>query len=214
MTTPELMTRAEWMALVDDELHANLAGWGIALTPKSGGFWFLRHGRTAANHKGVIQGHADIPLDEVGRAQATAAGRLLRGAGIARVISSDLKRTRETARLAALEFGITETAVDPGLRERHFGALEGLVTPAEAWLSKASDVETLRSFATRTIAGITAAAAEPGALVCGHGGNLRILSAATGLRFGLEHYENGVPLRFELSDGRWRVHRLGTQQAA
>jgi broad specificity phosphatase PhoE len=208
MTADETKSRGDWMSVVDDDLHGGWPGWNIALKPKSGGFWFLRHGRTASNHKGVIQGHADIPLDEVGRAQAVAAGRLLRGAGITRVISSDLSRSRETARLAALELGIAETAVDPGLRERHFGSLEGAVTPAEAWMSRAEDVETLQRFAARTIAGIVMAASEPGMLISAHGGNLRILSAATGLRFDTGHYENGVPLRFDLARGVWTVRRV------
>jgi len=202
------VSRADWMSVVDDELHRGWPNWNIALAPRSGGFWFLRHGRTAANHKGVIQGHADVPLDEVGRAQASAAGKLLRGAGVTRVISSDLSRSRETARLAGLELGIVETAIDPGLRERHFGSLEGTVSPAEAWMAQEGGVEPLQRFAARTIAGIVAAAAEPGMLVSAHGGNLRILSAATGLRFDTGHYENGVPLRFDLVDGMWSVRRI------
>ena len=33
-------------------------------------FWFLRHGETDWNARNLSQGRADIPLNEVGRAEA------------------------------------------------------------------------------------------------------------------------------------------------
>ena len=55
----------------------------------------VRHGRTATNAAGRIQGRVDQPLDDVGRAQATALAGLVGGA--ARVVSSPLRRAVDTA---------------------------------------------------------------------------------------------------------------------
>src|SRR5690554_1714781 len=90
-------------------------------------FLFLRHGRTSANHLGIVQGQKDVPLDEVGRAQAQAAAGKLREAGIRprRIIASDLSRAAETARILAGGLGMKVETYDPALRERHFGQLQG-----------------------------------------------------------------------------------------
>lgn len=54
-----------------------------------------RHGRTATNAAGRIQGRVDPPLDDIGRAQAAA---LAAAVGTpARVLTSPLRRARETA---------------------------------------------------------------------------------------------------------------------
>ena len=55
-----------------------------------------RHGRTATNAAGRIQGHVDTPLDGVGRAQAAAMAAAV-GPRIARAVSSPLRRALQTA---------------------------------------------------------------------------------------------------------------------
>ncbi|PSP51593.1 hypothetical protein BRC67_07265 [Halobacteriales archaeon QH_3_68_24] len=60
---------------------------------------FVRHGETTWNRESRIQGWASTPLTGRGRDQARATGRLLRAAGVDRVVASDLQRARETARL-------------------------------------------------------------------------------------------------------------------
>lgn len=55
----------------------------------------VRHGRTAANAAGLLQGRADHPLDEVGQAQAARIAVAL--GDVDRVVSSPLLRARETA---------------------------------------------------------------------------------------------------------------------
>lgn len=59
--------------------------------------FIVRHGRTEANAHGLLLGRADPGLDELGRRQAAALARALPGE--ARVISSPLRRCRETATL-------------------------------------------------------------------------------------------------------------------
>jgi 2,3-bisphosphoglycerate-dependent phosphoglycerate mutase len=58
----------------------------------------IRHGRTEANATGVLAGRTPgVALDEVGRATTEALSERLAGVNIARVVSSPLERTRETA---------------------------------------------------------------------------------------------------------------------
>jgi probable phosphoglycerate mutase len=85
----------------------------------------LRHGQTAFNATQRIQGHLDIGLDDTGRWQAARAGAALADAGLASVHASDLARARDTAAAVAAACGLP-LAVHTELRERHFGAFEGL----------------------------------------------------------------------------------------
>jgi probable phosphoglycerate mutase len=88
----------------------------------------LRHGRTAWNASGRVQGHADVGLDEVGRGQARAVAAALAALGPARVWSSDLARARETAAVVADRLGLA-VELDKRLREYDVGARQGLTVP-------------------------------------------------------------------------------------
>jgi len=87
-----------------------------------------RHGRTQYNLEGRFQGQIDIPLDEVGRAQADTAATHLALEEPAAIISSDLSRARETAEALAERVGL-EVELDEGLREIDAGKWEGLTRP-------------------------------------------------------------------------------------
>lgn len=84
----------------------------------------LRHGLTDWNDGGRFQGHADVPLNDVGRAQAQAAAEQLVGAGITTVFSSDLSRASETAAIIGDRHGLTPHG-DPRLREVNVGSWAG-----------------------------------------------------------------------------------------
>lgn len=90
-----------------------------------------RHGRTAWNLAGRVQGTSDIELDEVGRQQAREAATRLAELGPTRIISSDLARARDTAHALGEQVGV-RVELDERFREIHFGAREGLTWP-EAW---------------------------------------------------------------------------------
>jgi glucosyl-3-phosphoglycerate phosphatase len=80
----------------------------------------LRHGRTAWNDTGRAQGHADVPLDEVGEAQAKAVAPVLAALSPVAVWSSDLARAAGTADVVAAEAGL-EPVLDARLREFDIG---------------------------------------------------------------------------------------------
>ncbi|MFL6090433.1 MAG: histidine phosphatase family protein [Aeromicrobium sp.] len=90
-----------------------------------------RHGRTAWNLAGRVQGQTDVPLDEVGREQARDAAARLASLRPTHIVSSDLSRARDTAEELGRLAGVA-VATDDRLRERSFGVREGL-TMTEAW---------------------------------------------------------------------------------
>lgn len=85
----------------------------------------LRHGRTAWNAQARFQGQLDIPLDDVGQAQAEQAGDLLARLRPDVLVSSDLDRAARTADALARRTGLPVTR-DERLRESRFGAWQGL----------------------------------------------------------------------------------------
>lgn len=100
-----------------------------ARTKKSGNRYFmLRHGEAEHNAKDILNGR-DLNrygLTDAGRAQAEAAGQKLKSASVTKIYSSPLRRTLETAKIAARALGIPEEAivVDDRLREFNFGDWE------------------------------------------------------------------------------------------
>ncbi len=103
----------------------------------------IRHGETDWNAEHRIQGHLDIPLNDVGLEQAEALGRRFRGVDIDVLISSDLCRAMQTA---APISAVSELPVmgEARLRERNLGVLQGK-TREEAQQSAAEDFEAFRS---------------------------------------------------------------------
>ncbi|KAA3461292.1 phosphoglycerate mutase-like protein 4 isoform X1 [Gossypium australe] len=82
----------------------------------------VRHGETAWNATGRIQGHMDVELNEVGRQQAASlAERLSRVPEISAIYSSDLKRALETAETIVAtcgKFELFDTGLDKGRMHR------------------------------------------------------------------------------------------------
>lgn len=162
----------------------------------------IRHGETAWNAERRLQGHIDIALNLEGERQAAALAGALAGERFAAVVSSDLQRAHQTALAVAGVHGIA-VKTDPALRERCYGAFEGLLYaeieeryPAQfaAWQARDVDstvpdgerrAETFRQFYQRSIDGILAwAGRHPGGAlaVVAHGGVLECAyRAALGL---------------------------------
>ncbi|GAA2986947.1 bifunctional RNase H/acid phosphatase [Streptomyces fulvorobeus] len=104
-------------------------GWGVApdLGPPAT-FVLLRHGETVLTPEKRFSGSGgtDPKLSAVGRGQADDAARAFADRGtIQEIVSSPLRRCRETAAAVAGRLGL-DVSVDHGLRETDFGVWEGL----------------------------------------------------------------------------------------
>jgi phosphoserine phosphatase len=151
----------------------------------------VRHGETDWNAERRFQGHADPPLNDVGRRQARALADELAGERIDAVYTSDLARARETAAILAEPRGIRVVAL-PELREIDVGEWQGLTWPdiegrfpdgALAWRERGhgwESGETYEQLAERVVPAlrrIAVAHPEGRAVVVGHGGTIRATRA-------------------------------------
>ena len=87
--------------------------------------YVFRHGETDWNREMRWQGHRDIPLNGTGRQQAFNLIGPLQSLRPTHIISSDLVRALETAKMVATALGCSLTS-HAGFRELGFGEAEGL----------------------------------------------------------------------------------------
>src|SRR3982751_4036515 len=85
----------------------------------------IRHGETDWNRELRFQGHIDVPLNDMGHEQARRLGWRRADEPVQQIVSSDLMRAQQTAAPAARQLGL-EVLTSAGLREQHFGAVEGM----------------------------------------------------------------------------------------
>jgi broad specificity phosphatase PhoE len=147
--------------------------------------WLVRHGETEWSRDGRHTGVTEIPLTDLGRAQATALGTRLAGHRFALVLTSPRTRATESAQLAG--FGDVAIA-DSDLAEWDYGALEGRRTvEIEAdypgwtiWNGPwpgGEAIELVSARADRVVARCLAPDVAGDALLFGHGHMLRVLAA-------------------------------------
>lgn len=185
-----------------------------------------RHGQTTWNAENRFQGQTDIPLSEVGIAQAERAARMLAALKPAQIFASDLSRAASTAAALARVAGLP-VSLDKDLRERSGGAWEGL-TGEEIWQRwpeerkawNPPDGETTAAVAGRVCGALRRIADGLGdgqlAVIASHGAAIRL-----GLEsfLGLDEHHSGVlgPLSncswslLEQNHGKWRLaeHNAG-----
>ena len=154
----------------------------------------VRHGETAWNVEGRVQGHLDIPLNATGRWQVARLAAALVDEGIAAIYSSDLSRAVQTAQALGEALSLP-VVTDPRLRERSFGVFQALTLaevqarwPADArrWTQRDPDFapeagESLTAVSARCIGAVTALAqAHAGRTIAviTHGGVLDCLYRA------------------------------------
>jgi len=112
-----------------DPAETPQVGWGSA--PDLGApatFLLLRHGETALTPEKRFSGSGggDPELSATGRRQAACAAEAFAARGtVQEIVSSPLRRCRETAEAVAGRLGL-EVRVEDGLRETDFGLWEGL----------------------------------------------------------------------------------------
>ena len=185
----------------------------------------VRHGETAWNAEGRVQGQLDVPLSEVGLAQARAVAAALQGEQFSVIYSSDLQRVTQTAEPSARMLGLP-VRLDPRLRERHYGMFQTL-TYAEVKIKHPEDYarfkakdpdydfrtgESLRAFSARSIecvADLAARHAGESILVFTHGGVLEMARRfATGASLStVREFEipNCALNRMTISGAEWTV---------
>lgn len=175
----------------------------------------MRHAETEWNVQGLLQGHGDAPLTELGRREASEAARLLEAEGLQRIVASDLGRARDTAGIVGKRLGL-EVALDRSWRELDVGPqLVGQPSAAVASLSgyerrpswRFPGGESLDDLRARVRQALRRLDADPRAtLVVTHGGPIRVLLAeAAGLKPDrvLEQVVPRAPVvRFAWHDGR------------
>jgi probable phosphoglycerate mutase len=101
--------------------------------------YLIRHGQTDWNVQRKMQGHTNIPLNELGRHQARSIQDFFLKNPVEKVFSSDLDRAFQTAEIATNSKSIIKLE---GLREVNLGSIEGSTEAeivalhgAEAWQS-------------------------------------------------------------------------------
>jgi len=103
-----------------------------------------RHGETDWNRSGILQGWFDVPINEQGRRQARQLAATFADAGFTAVWTSPLVRARETAEIVATVLRLPPPSCHEGLRERHFGAIQGIPKSELAELNPAMLEQILR----------------------------------------------------------------------
>lgn len=164
---------------------------------------FVRHGETAYNAEGRLQGQRDVPLDALGREQASAIGgklaklvpeQLARLDAAGEFYASPLGRARETMERARAAIGFAPKAyrLEPLLKELTFGDWEGLTWPeikardpagvaareADKWSFRPPRGESYAMLAERVRPWLAARQAD--CFVVSHGGVARAFMALIG----------------------------------
>ncbi|HXZ00827.1 MAG TPA: histidine phosphatase family protein [Stellaceae bacterium] len=87
---------------------------------------FVRHGESLNNRLGLVTGKSDPPLTDSGRRQAQSLRAMLVSGSVDLVISSTLRRARETMAIALASVPALKTSpyFDPRVNERSLGELE------------------------------------------------------------------------------------------
>lgn len=155
-------------------------------------YFLMRHGESEAMLADLVVSSPEIGchrygLSPQGKEQARVSA-LQSGLGAdTRILCSDFVRARETAQIAAEVLGCPPPVLEPALRERHFGQLEGTSAASyqQVWQQDALDpdsppfgVESARQVTRRLSQLVEQLESAGGAqtfLLVGHGDPLRFL---------------------------------------
>ncbi|PJE63060.1 hypothetical protein COU88_01580 [Candidatus Roizmanbacteria bacterium CG10_big_fil_rev_8_21_14_0_10_39_6] len=158
-------------------------------------FYFVRHGETVWNVQKRIQGHRDIRLNATGRARAHETGKKLLSTvnRIHTIISSDLQRSAQTARIIARYYNVPVTYTS-ALRERDFGSFAGKTYKqlTQSTFVFHPHIETEQKLHTRVMEYVEATAKKwvgKNILFVTHGGVLRSLLTAMQMLTAQDHHK-------------------------
>jgi broad specificity phosphatase PhoE len=176
----------------------------------SGEFYFIRHGETDWNKRGILMGQMDIPLNATGESQALVASKILEKYSLGKVFASPLQRAYRTAQVVTNNAGQTIELLN-GLKERGFPSgmlhddLEHITSDnvpesAEKWAEFSLRVLTSLDY-------ILAKNHELPPLIVAHGGVLVAICKA--LQVEMPTLQNCQPMRFwQNNSGTWNVAAL------
>ncbi len=188
-------------------------------------FILIRHGQTEWNRVERFRGHADLPLNETGMAQAKQIAARLAGEKIAALYSSPLRRALQTAQPMS-DGNHLEIQKHDGLLDIDFGALEGMTIEdarqafpevIDKWLTAPGHVKFPKGDSFRTLRGRIETMLDD--LVAKHEGEMVALvshkvvcGALLCLVLGLSgdglwriQQDNACLNRFEKREGGWLV---------
>lgn len=156
--------------------------------------YVARHGQTDYNQQKKFYGSSDVPLNANGRKDAAKLADKFEALPLELIVTSDLKRARQTARTIIATHPESDSQLSSKLEESHFGAWEGLnadeiqATFPEDWQNWLDDPfhvsptngENFQDFNTRVLAGLknilSDAASNDHVLLVAHLGVLRVIN--------------------------------------
>jgi probable phosphoglycerate mutase len=150
----------------------------------------IRHGESLANAQGRLSGWQNVALTQKGRYQAAESGKLLADHKCVSVISSDLIRAQETAKIAMREWSILtgmdspEIKVLGSFRERRMGAIQGHLKKnlrranrlwmLKTWKRAPINGESFHQLAERVLPSLINV--PPQSFIFAHGGVIRMIA--------------------------------------
>jgi probable phosphoglycerate mutase len=173
----------------------------------------IRHGSTAWNKEGRMQGSTDIPLDEDGRIQAQKLGLRLSDEHWDLIFTSQLSRAHQTGQIIAAQLGIPAVIQDDRLREVSGGLTEGtseserIVKWGADWRQLELGMETELEVQNRGLAFVEELLEDHSGkhiLLVSHGSFIRhmLRKLAPSLTI-TEHLKNTSVTRFTIKDELW-----------
>ncbi|MCI5108546.1 MAG: histidine phosphatase family protein [Candidatus Pacebacteria bacterium] len=162
-------------------------------------------------------GQTDIPLNQIGIAQATDTAEFLyrNNIKIDKILTSTLERAKSTARIINTFYNVT-ILEDDGLREANFGVAEGQVGAYddlyESWVLGTTplNAENWEDFSTRVIQSINQYLdSKSKFLIIAHGGVYSALSHNLGIR--TIDIGNCIPYTFlppNDSNNKWNIKQV------
>ena len=168
---------------------------------------FVRHGATLANTAGLrCGGDLDLPMTALGHDQAQRVAEHVAQLDppVGLIVTSDLRRTRETAEAIARLLPAAEVVVEPAFAERRLGRWNLLpISASQPWFESGQtppDGESDDEFVERIMRAVQALRPElpRRPLLVASKGVARVLGRLTGQETRLEP-ENGDVLEFDLS---------------
>lgn len=166
------------------------------------GFWFVRHGETDFNRRGLrCGGDVDVPLNTHGEDQIRALAPQIGALGIGLIVSSALVRTRRSALIISSMLGGIPIQTQPLFNERSLGAWNGRpYAEAEALIRAGATPpggEAEAQFRQRILSGVAGLSLAQNTLVVSSKGVARILDACLGGGT-LRPAENGKLIRYSV----------------